>query len=818
MRLENLGRFYILGIRAPKTVFLCGVLVAAIALMAAGRLRVGDFFAEMLPEGTRSVENLEQCKRDFGELGHLVIAIEARDPLLARQYASDFTERIRVLPDVYYVRFRQPLEYFTARKWLFVDLPDLIRMEARIDRALDLEKQGISAVFSGFMDFADEENRPDLTFSDIQKKYESAIGPHLNEYSMSADGRTIVLSVKARRAFQSLADKQRFIDAIRSIERELRRYPSYQAVTVGYTGSYQTAIEALNHTKREILLISILVFPILFLILLVYFKRLDALIFLGLPLLVGVIYTGGITYLLFGRLNLLTSFASGILAGLGSDYGIYLLSRYYQEREMGQDCESALHFAFRNTGTATFLSLLTSVIAFSGLLFSNFSVLIEFGAVGAIGLVMNYIALMLMIPSLIILEERWQIRAWFRVLDRWNHLGQSHVFSHARWFSRFYNTGKPRAVIAVAIFVTFLSALTLPVQSKIEFESEGMNRLDIPSNRLYDRVSTMIGASLNPTVLMTDSLEEDRRTVDTLHALLETEAPGQLVFNHVIGLSRLIPLDQDKKKEVITRIKEKYGRLHVAKGKSERSFIDSLKTTLTAEPISIETLPDEVKRLFTSPHDREKFAAYLFPAFARTGSDAMKRYQENIIQLRQDHHLKFLPVDGSFLAADALREMETKAPRGIMYIFLFFALILFVVLRPWDRAAMILFNLVGGMILLSGILWLCELKLTILNIVAIPIILGTGIDCFLHFNGQYSEDHTVDTAMKKQVNPILMSSLTSMIGFAGLMLTSNPSLRSLGWVAVIGLLLMAVLAIFVFSRCLALEALWKKRVTGRITI
>ncbi|MCC6272582.1 MAG: hypothetical protein IT572_03860, partial [Deltaproteobacteria bacterium] len=55
------------------------------------------------------------------------------------------------------------------------------------------------------------------------------------------------------------------------------------------------------------------------------------------------------------------------------------------------------------------------------------------------------------------------------------------------------------------------------------------------------------------------------------------------------------------------------------------------------------------------------------------------------------------------------------------------------------------------------------------------------------------------------VPAIFVSSLTSLIGFGGLALSSSAGLRSIGWVSILGLSIVTLVCVWVFPRLLLLE-------------
>src|SRR5690606_36744531 len=81
------------------------------------------------------------------------------------------------------------------------------------------------------------------------------------------------------------------------------------------------------------------------LVLYLLFRSFRALLTLTVPLLMGLTWAMGMTQILLGHLNTMTSLISSVLLGLGIDAGIHLLSRARRER-IDHDDETAIRRAF----------------------------------------------------------------------------------------------------------------------------------------------------------------------------------------------------------------------------------------------------------------------------------------------------------------------------------------------------------------------------------------------------------------------------------------------------------------------------------------
>lgn len=91
-----------------------------------------------------------------------------------------------------------------------------------------------------------------------------------------------------------------------------------------------------------------------------------------------------------------------------------------------------------------------------------------------------------------------------------------------------------------------------------------------------------------------------------------------------------------------------------------------------------------------------------------------------------------------------------------------------------------------GLVVLFGILGLAGVDLNPANLIVLPLVLGIGVDDGVHvihdFRSQRGEYRTSASTM----NAIMLTSLTSMVGFGSMMIAAHRGLYSVGLVLVIG--------------------------------
>jgi uncharacterized protein len=92
---------------------------------------------------------------------------------------------------------------------------------------------------------------------------------------------------------------------------------------------------------------------------------------------------------------------------------------------------------------------------------------------------------------------------------------------------------------------------------------------------------------------------------------------------------------------------------------------------------------------------------------------------------------------------------------------------------------------VGGVVMF-GILAMASIDLNPANLIVLPLILGIGVDDGVHVVHDYRMKRGAYKTSPSTINAIVMTSLTSMIGFGSMMVATHRGLYSVGLVLVVG--------------------------------
>ncbi len=138
------------------------------------------------------------------------------------------------------------------------------------------------------------------------------------------------------------------------------------------------------------------------------FKILRALM-ATLPIALILGWSSGVMWMLGIKYTPLTATLSALIIGIGVEFTILLMMRYYEERENGEEPYVAMVTAMTKIGRAIVASGLTVIGGFGALLIAkDFTILRDFGIVTMINVGFALVSTLFVLPPLIVLVDSWQ--------------------------------------------------------------------------------------------------------------------------------------------------------------------------------------------------------------------------------------------------------------------------------------------------------------------------------------------------------------------------------------------------------------------------
>jgi uncharacterized protein len=132
------------------------------------------------------------------------------------------------------------------------------------------------------------------------------------------------------------------------------------------------------------------------------------------PIVMATGWSALILFLIGIPLNPMSATLGTLVIAISTEFSVLLSERYRQERAAGHDLHAALGRTYRSTGAAVLASGVTAIVGFGVLVFSDITMLRDFGFVTLIDLSVSLVGVLLVLPAMLALSERGGVLAHLR--------------------------------------------------------------------------------------------------------------------------------------------------------------------------------------------------------------------------------------------------------------------------------------------------------------------------------------------------------------------------------------------------------------------
>jgi len=142
------------------------------------------------------------------------------------------------------------------------------------------------------------------------------------------------------------------------------------------------------------------------LVLALVFRNLERALVPMIPIALATGWSALILFLIGIPLNPMSATLGTLVIAISTEFSVLLSERFRQERVAGQDLHAALARTYRSTGAAVLASGITAIVGFGVLIFSNITMLRDFGFVTLIDLTVSLGGVLLVLPAVLALFEQ----------------------------------------------------------------------------------------------------------------------------------------------------------------------------------------------------------------------------------------------------------------------------------------------------------------------------------------------------------------------------------------------------------------------------
>lgn len=761
----------------PWWVLAVAVVVTIVALLGVQRLRIQSNFADLLPDHQPEVIELRHLQRVVGGASYVIVTVRPPTPMLAPPFLDALAARLQTHPDVRYIDYRPPNDFLRRAALLFMPLDELRAFVAQVERRLDQLK-----LKDLYVDFAGPEEAV-VSLQALDEKYRFIKG---HDFYRNDAGTLFVMLIKPTGRATDTAFTTQFLHDVRAAITATRTAlgPDYTtpAFRVRLTGPYVKAMTQLQRVVADAKRVALVSFVSMVLVLTLYFRRKRVVAMLMLPLSMGIVWAMGMAYLMFGALNFFTSVACAVLMGLADDLGIHFYSHYTEARRRGFAPLPALQQCYRELAMAMWLETVTTAAAFFALAFSDFKPLFQFGIIAGVGIFCTLLAMLYVFPALTLVFER------IRPLQ----IEGSEPPRLARWAGSVFPLLTQRRMFI--LLTGLVAAMTLPIAAGwLRLDYNYSNIMGLQATKSLDQaVDEIFPYSVNPEVARAATPEDAKAFAKALRRERDARrARGeQSTIQHALALTDFVPDDQTEKRQWVARLRAAFTpavlRLMAS---DERATYERLSPALNPVPITGADLPLALLNKFEDLEGEHGRFLYIFPDFDRQDGRALRAFVREATEVACPECRERVVVSGESIVFYHVVEQLLAEGRWVVVASLGMIWIaLLVSFRRFRHAARCFLPMAVGMTALFGIMALGGIQFTIVNLAAIPILMGIGADYAIYFYQHVRQHGWRDfRGVYRHVMPsILGSSLTTVCGFGALLAADNHGVFSFGLVTALG--------------------------------
>jgi predicted RND superfamily exporter protein len=759
------GRLAYAVIANPRRAVMWILLVTVIAAGLATRIRIDPNMLSLLPPDHPSTQAMLDMQTAEGGIELHTIAVDGTSPEAVNVYMRKLAAEIRELDSVDYVLYEVEPDLAYRIGLLQLTPEDLARIRDRLKGALNFGPVMLNPFIAAqWMDLGP------LT-AKLNGDQPTAL------QSKDGTARLIVRPVESAHKIQFAKAFMAQMDQI--IEDSAPETKGVQVQWIG--GAYRHTVEDVEGVAHDLRWTAAVSLVLVFGLIWVAFRDVRAIVMIFVPLFISNLWTFGFAAVSVGTLNNFTAFFPAVLVGLGVDFSIHLYSRYGELREDGLDVEDAIVTAWDRTGPPCLAAALTSAAAFCAMWMADFIAFQQLGTLLAGGVLLCLAGVLTILPLLILWRERSEgvIQYSRRSADSETFLGfKGRPFPTYRL--------APTFLILVGI-VTVAAATTL---RKIEYEYD-LSELR-PSGLAYDDLSekqqALVEASYPPSVVIYDTAEELRADHIRLNAAIDAGLLPEI--SRILSIDTVVPSDQEARLAIVRELSDlaRHDNLIYLPPPVRNNLAKLAEKEVV--PLTVDDLPPGLRHLIGARGDNHWLL--LFP-------------NGNMWDLRETSKVfdaveKWLPdqvVAGQYLAVSVLYNLvRDDAPRIIGAALMMVFFITWVHMKSPRRALGATAALVAGLCWAGAGLALFRVKVSMINFVGIPILMGIGIDVVIHLLHRMSEEGPgkVLRALGTTGTAAALSAATTILSFASLAAAGNKGIRSMGLMIVLGLSLVTLAA------------------------
>jgi predicted RND superfamily exporter protein len=603
-------------------------------------------------------------------------------------------------------------------------------------------------------------------------------------YFISRNGNVLIIIAEPAKPVQDMVFARKLVTSINDARRGA-------PVSISCAGAHISAVLDEAAMKSNVLVSVASSLVVVLGIFFAAYRRLLPTLLIPLILVCGVVFALGTAGLFLSSIHIISFAFTALITGIGTDYSVHIYDRFHTERAAGSDTGEALRLALLDTGHGVFTAAITTGIPFLALMISDVRALFELGILVGLGVIYSFYATIIFLPPLLIfMDTRYPII--YRPIPG---LGLSRIWRLAKL--------RPALIITISLAVI---ALLCWSGRNINFDGELKNLQPRHSEAFLANEKLEKNLSIAPKQLLVAL--EGKKLSDVLERVsrLDSVAEKMQERGEIIAWSSLTRLvnSQAVQTDVAKQLREYFDsgkRSEALRTQLDRQgfaqepfrpFLDAVQGMAEAAPVKPEEM---VARLLASPFkgvidrhlikDAAGYHALVYLHYGATGFD-LAAFRKNLTAIDPAARLTGLDLVSSQLK-ETVRSSFTWSflLGGVLVVFLL------IVQFAESRSGIFysLFPVAAAIGCMLGVMVLVDMGLNFMNAMVMVTIVGMGSDFGLYIRFRVSAD-TPEARENQYVQigrSVLLSAMTTIVGFGSLAFTDYGAMSSIGWATNIGI-------------------------------
>src|SRR5262245_2706626 len=670
-------------------------------------------------------------------------------------------------------------------------------------------------------------------------------------YFLSEDQRLLFVLAEPKSDPGSFTGNARAVEATRGVIAALRS--EYPDVRVGVTGRPALSNDEMSRAFRDAQIAMVIAFTLTFVVLLVAFRHVaKSLLMLGV-LGMSLCWALGIATITVGHLSLFSIMFISIVIGIGIDYGIYFLFRYEAERSLGRGTLDAIEVTATRSGPGMLGGALTAAGTFYALALTEFRGLQELGLMAGSAILCSWLAMMVVLPALLVVIDgpeprpgpasatgvgmprraRLPFLEWLRVRQVRLLAGAVVITVLSLWGSakvRFdYNLLRLQAKETESVVWERRILAHGGYSSFAAFSRAGSLEELRSKDALFRKLPTVARVD-SALILLPENQDEKLRIIRQfppivaqlrIHGEIPVDVEGLLgalqALRRCLELGASAAPPGEGRRELQLASAETTGLMNalrraprpskLALGGLQREIyldftrsVEWLQRNRVPRPIGPEDLPDEFRRQFVS--EQAGFLLQVFPAVDIWSRAGGRRFAQELRSVDPD-------VTGpAIISFEMIRLMERSYREATAYALGLVAVVTFGMLWRIRESILALLPLGLGLLWTIGLMGLLGLDFTMGNVFGLPLILGAAAEFGLNIVLSSIKGGQPPTTLiaHSTLGAVLVNGLTTIAGFASLLVASHRGIFGLGLLLTLGTVTTLIASLIVLPTLLVIVA------------